>query len=108
MVNITGGKDLKLFEVEEAVNIVRKEVDPECELIIGSITDTALDGKMRVSIVATSLDGITPEEKSVVSMVHRIHNRNYGYPNPAINPKVNNSINTLGTLSTAPTHGANA
>ena len=108
LVNITGGKDLKLFEVEEAVNIVRKEVDPECELIIGSITDTLLDGKMRVSIVATSLDGITPEEKSVVSMVHRIHNRNYGYTNPAINPKVNNSINNLGTLSTAPTHGANA
>ena len=36
---------------------------------------------MRVSIVATSLDGITPEEKSVISMVHRQHNRNVGYSN---------------------------
>ena len=87
LVNITGGKDLKLFEVEEAVNKVRAEVDPECEVIIGSITDTALDGKMRVSIVATALDGISPEEKSVISMVHRIHGRSSGYSNPAISPQ---------------------
>ena len=64
LVNITGGKDLKLFEVDEAVNKVRAEVDPEAELIIGAITDTELDGKMRVSIVATSLDGQQPESKS--------------------------------------------
>ena len=57
LVNITGGKDLKLFEVDEAVNKVRAEVDPEAELIIGAITDENLDGLMRVSIVATSLDG---------------------------------------------------
>jgi len=106
LVNITGGKDLKLFEVEEAVNIVRKEVDPECELIIGSITDSSLEGKMRVSIVATSLDGITPEERSVVSMVHRIHNRNYGYNNPAINPNALNNQNTI--HPTTVTEGANA
>ena len=81
LVNITGGKDLKLFEVEEAVNKVRAEVDSEAEVIIGSITDNSLEGKMRVSIVATSLDGMSPEEKSVVSMVHRIHNRNTGYNN---------------------------
>jgi len=79
LVNITGGKDLKLFEVDEAVNKVRAEVDPEAELIIGAITDADLDGKMRVSIVATSLDGQQPESKSVVNMVHRIQNRNPGY-----------------------------
>ncbi len=79
LVNITGGKDLKLFEVDEAVNKVRAEVDPEAELIIGAITDEALDGKMRVSIVATSLDGQQPEAKSVINMVHRIQNRNPGY-----------------------------
>ena len=44
LVNITGGKDLKLFEVDEAVNKVRAEVDPEAELIIGAITDPALEG----------------------------------------------------------------
>ena len=79
LVNITGGKDLKLFEVDEAVNKVRAEVDPEAELIIGAITDPELDGKMRVSIVATALDGQQPESKSVINMVHRIHNRNPGY-----------------------------
>jgi len=79
LVNITGGKDLKLFEVDEAVNKVRAEVDPEAELIIGAITDENLDGVMRVSIVATSLDGQQPEPKSVINMVHRIQNRNPGY-----------------------------
>ena len=79
LVNITGGKDLKLFEVDEAVNKVRAEVDPEAELIIGAITDETLDGIMRVSIVATSLDGQQPEPKSVINMVHRIQNRNPGY-----------------------------
>jgi len=79
LVNITGGKDLKLFEVDEAVNKVRAEVDPEAELIIGAITDETLDGIMRVSIVATALDGIQPEPKSVINMVHRIQNRNPGY-----------------------------
>ena len=79
LVNITGGKDLKLFEVDEAVNKVRAEVDNEAELIIGAITDPDLEGKMRVSIVATALDGQQPESKSVINMVHRIHNRNPGY-----------------------------
>jgi cell division protein FtsZ len=108
LVNITGGKDLKLFEVEEAVNKVRAEVDSEAEVIIGSITDSSLDGKMRVSIVATSLDGISPEEKSVVSMVHRLQNRNSGYLNPAINPNVAQAANNKDSLNSAPIYGANA
>ena len=81
LINITGGKDLKLFEVDEAVNKVRAEVDSEAELIIGAINDPALEGKMRVSIVATALDNQGPQIKPVVSMVHRIHNRNVGYNN---------------------------
>ena len=108
LVNITGGKDLKLFEVEEAVNKVRAEVDSEAELIIGSITDSSLEGKMRVSIVATSLDGISPEEKSVVSMVHRIHNRNTGYLNPAINPNAAQVASNEVSLNSTPIYGANA
>mgnify|MGYP005670430371 FL=1 len=61
------------------MNKVRAEVDPEAELIIGAITDDSLDGLMRVSIVATALDGQQPEPKSVINMVHRIQNRNPGY-----------------------------
>ncbi len=79
LVNITGGKDLKLFEVDEVVHKIRSEVEAEAEVIIGAITDTALEGKIRVSIVATSLDGQHPETKSVINMVHRIQNRNPGY-----------------------------
>ena len=77
LINITGGKDLTLFEVDEAVNKVRAEVDSEAELIIGAITDSSLDGKMRVSIVATALDNQGPQIKPVVSMVHRINSRNF-------------------------------
>ena len=90
LVNITGGSDLTLFEVDEAVNKIRAEVDPEAELIFGSIEDEKLNGKIRVSIVATSLDGQEPQTKPIISMVHRLHNRNTGYSNnftntPAIN-----------------------
>ena len=107
LVNITGGKDLKLFEVDEAVNKVRAEVDPEAELIIGAITDSELEGKMRVSIVATSLDGQQPESKSVINMVHRIQNRNPGYSdfsNMEPTASFNFSNNNPNPLS----HGANA
>ena len=107
LVNITGGKDLKLFEVDEAVNKVRAEVDPEAELIIGAITDETLEGKMRVSIVATSLDGQHPEAKSVINMVHRIQNRNPGYSDyqNSVNPS---SFNFSATMTSPISEGATA
>ncbi len=79
LINITGGEDLTLFEVDEIVNKIRSEVDTEAEIINGSIIEPSLEGKIRVSIVATALDGQQPESKSVINMVHRIHNRNPGY-----------------------------
>ncbi len=79
LVNITGGEDIKLFEVDQAVNKIRAEVDPEAELIFGAIKDESLNGKMRVSIVATALDGEAPESKSINNNVHRIYTRNTGY-----------------------------
>ena len=79
LVNITGGEDIKLFEVDQAVNKIRAEVDPEAELIFGAIKDEKLNGKMRVSIVATALDGETPESKSINNNVHRIYSRGAGY-----------------------------
>jgi len=107
LVNITGGKDLKLFEVDEAVNKVRAEVDPEAELIIGAITDSELDGKMRVSIVATSLDGQQPETKSVINMVHRIQNRNPGYSDFS-HLGTSASFNFSSTAASPISNGANA
>jgi cell division protein FtsZ len=107
LVNITGGKDLKLFEVDEAVNKVRAEVDLEAELIIGAITDSELDGKMRVSIVATSLDGQQPETKSVINMVHRIQNRNPGYSDFS-NMSSSAAFNFSNPTQSPILHGANA
>jgi len=107
LVNITGGKDLKLFEVDEAVNKVRAEVDPEAELIIGAITDESLDGLMRVSIVATALDGQQPEPKSVINMVHRIQNRNPGYSDFS-NSGSTQSFQFTNNSNSIITNGANA
>ncbi len=97
LVNITGGDDITLFEVDQSVNRIRAEVDPEAELIFGAIQDENLNGKMRVSIVATSLDGYRPESKTVLNMVNRIQNRNPGYSdnifkNPNIEQNTLNSI----------------
>ena len=98
LVNITGGDDLTLFEVEEAVNKIRAEVDPEAELIFGAIEDTNLTGKIRVSIVATALDGHKTENKKVINMESRLQNRNTGYSENLFshNPRVdNNTINSI-------------
>ena len=56
LINITGGHDLTLFELDEAANRIREEVDPEANIIVGSTLDTTMDGKMRVSVVATGID----------------------------------------------------
>ncbi len=108
LVNITGGKDLKLFEVDEVVNKIRSEVEADAEIIIGAITDSELNGKIRVSIVATSLDGQQPESKSVVNMVHRIQNRNPGYSDFS-NLGPSQAFSFSNTTESSPiTHGANA
>jgi len=107
LVNITGGKDLKLFEVDEVVNKIRAEVDPEAEVIIGAITSGDLDGKIRVSIVATALDGQQPESKSVINMVHRIQNRNPGYSDFNSTSSAQ-SFNFSPTMTSPISHGANA
>ena len=79
LINITGGEDLTLFEVDQSVNKIRGEVESEGEVIFGAIQDEKMKGKIRVSIVATSLDGHKPESKTVLNMVTRIQNRNPGY-----------------------------
>ena len=107
LVNITGGKDLKLFEVDEVVNKIRSEVEADAEVIIGAITDPLLEGKIRVSIVATSLDNQQPESKSVVNMVHRIQNRNTGYSDFGSNGATA-SFSFSNNISNPVTHGANA
>jgi len=56
LINITGSHDLTLFELDEAANRIREEVDPEANIIVGSTLDTNMEGVMRVSVVATGID----------------------------------------------------
>ncbi len=94
LLNITGGSDLTTFEVDKIANKIRAEVSSDAEYIFGSTEDQSLNGKIRVSIVATALDGQEPQMKPVVSMVHRIQNRNINQ-NISTNNSFGSQINTL-------------
>jgi len=56
LISITGGKDLKLYEVDEAATRIREEVDPDANIIVGATFDESLEGIVRVSVVATGID----------------------------------------------------
>ncbi len=68
LINITGGHDLTLFELDEAANKIREQVDPDANIIVGSTLDTEMGGKMRVSVVAT---GIEASEELLLTPVPR-------------------------------------
>jgi cell division protein FtsZ len=65
IINVTGGLDMTLFEVDEACNRIRDEVDPNANIIFGSTFDDKMEGRMRVSVVATGIDAA--EAKKPVS-----------------------------------------
>jgi cell division protein FtsZ len=56
LINITGGPDMTLFEVDESANRIKEEVDPDANIIVGSTLDGSLEGEMRVSVVATGIE----------------------------------------------------
>ncbi len=56
LINITGGHDLTLFELDEAATLIREKVDPDANIIVGSTLDESLEGIMRVSVVATGIE----------------------------------------------------
>ena len=56
LINITGGQDVTLFELDAAANRIREEVDADANIIFGSTYDNSLEGAMRVSVVATGID----------------------------------------------------
>ena len=58
LINITGGHDLTLFELDEAANRIREEVDADANIIVGSTLDVEMEGMMRVSVVATGIDAV--------------------------------------------------
>lgn len=70
LINITGGHDLTLFELDEAANRIREEVDQDANIIVGSTMDESMSGKMRVSVVATGIDAVAkqtaiPERRTI-------------------------------------------
>lgn len=67
LINITGGQDMTLFEVDEAANRIREEVDPDANIIFGSTFDDNVEGKIRVSVVATGIDSAISELAAVSS-----------------------------------------
>ena len=111
LINITGGNDITLFEVDEAANKIRAEVDPSAEVLVGSTFEESLGGKMRVSIVATGLGGEAAiNNKPVVSMMRHINNRNNGYSTIYNRPQ-QSFVPNYTTQATAPqamTNGAAA
>jgi len=66
IVNITGGYDMTLFEVDEACNRIRDEVDPDANIIFGSTFDEALEGTIRVSVVATGIDAASARSTGTI------------------------------------------
>jgi cell division protein FtsZ len=79
LISITGGRDLKLYEVDEAATRIREEVDQDANIIVGATFDESLDGIIRVSVVATGIDQIAPQraplpvaEQRIAEVAHRM------------------------------------
>src|SRR5450631_3658964 len=71
LISITGGKDLTLFEVDEAATRIREEVDPDANIILGATFEEALEGIIRVSVVATGIESETRAETAPSSVEAR-------------------------------------
>ena len=65
LVNVTGGLDMTLLEVDEAANAISGEVDPEANIIFGAAFDPNLEGKLRVSVVATGMDNSSQQSQPI-------------------------------------------
>ena len=90
LISICGGPDLTLYEVDEAATRIREEVDPNANIILGATFDDALEGTMRVSVVAT---GLTPEAFGEVPNTHeeqapvvqrQAERKHYAIPQPSV------------------------
>ncbi|MGX1318683.1 cell division protein FtsZ [Bradyrhizobium sp. USDA 377] len=65
IISITGGKDLMLYEVDEAATRIRDEADPDANIIVGASFDESLEGIVRVSVVATGIDNLDPAQQAL-------------------------------------------
>src|ERR1700754_4133132 len=82
IISITGGNDMMLYEVDEAVSRIRDEADPNANIIVGASFDETMEGIVRVSVVATGIDNLDPAretlpaETSFTDLVGRLRNDN--------------------------------
>ena len=84
--NITGGKDLSLFDVTEASNIITEAVDPDANIIFGAVIDEKLDDEIRVTVIATGFNGKNPALTGMPTIKTPGGNRPNPRPNPSPNP----------------------
>jgi cell division protein FtsZ len=93
LINITGGADMTLFEVDEAANRIRDEVDPDANIIFGSTFNPNLEGKIRVSVVATGIEAGNSrilEENIISKMQNQISHTHNQQNDITINQKEEN------------------
>jgi cell division protein FtsZ len=81
LVNVTGGLDMTLLEVDEAANAISSEVDPDANIIFGAAFDPALEGRIRVSVVATGMDAVAAVQPETIG---RFQQTRAAPPPPAI------------------------
>jgi cell division protein FtsZ len=91
LVNITGGMDMTLLEVDEAANAIAGEVDADANIIFGAAFDPALDGKIRVSVVATGMEDTSAVAKAPPSSGSAFESRR---PTPAFAPRASEPVRT--------------
>jgi cell division protein FtsZ len=104
LINITGGPDLMLFEVEQAANRIRAEVDPDANIIFGNTILDEMEGRIRVSVVATGIDAEQvkmPEKVHVLKTVARSQAFRLEPVKPAVNP-VQAQVESLAAELNAP------
>jgi cell division protein FtsZ len=92
LVNVTGGLDMTLLEVDEAANAISDQVDPEANIIFGAAFDPSLEGKIRVSVVATGMDGqsiaaIEPKSPRAQNNAPPLLARDAAPARPAVSPR---------------------
>jgi cell division protein FtsZ len=88
LISITGGKDLTLFEVDEAATRIREEVDPDANIILGATFDESLDGVIRVSVVATGIDTEAQAAAAIEARMADIADRAKATAKPLTSPLV--------------------
>jgi cell division protein FtsZ len=97
LINITGGPDLMLFEVEQAANRIRAEVDPDANIIFGNTILDDMEGRIRVSVVATGIDA--DEMRELPENIERLRPRAVGQMQARPEPKVAVPMPTVAAIT---------